>query len=107
MCTLDNSCLLMQLVGLEHDFATMLHGQHLVSDTVIKSIRGHLRNQNPSKALVLSFHGWTGGGKNFVSTMIANNMFYLGMKSQFVHLYISDHHFPHKDSVELYKVNFH
>jgi len=91
--------------GLEHDFATLLHGQHLVSDTVVRSIRGHLRNPNPSKALVLSFHGWTGCGKNFVSKIIANNLFRLGMNSNFVHLYVSSYHFPHADSVELYKVS--
>jgi len=72
---------------------------------VVKSIRGHLRNQNPSKALVLSFHGWTGCGKNFVSKIIAKNLFQLGMKSNFVHLYVSSYHFPHVDSVELYKVS--
>ena len=91
--------------GLEHDLATLLHGQHLVSDTVIRSIRGHLRNPNPSKALVLSFHGWTGCGKNFVSKIIANNLFRLGMNSNFVHLYVSSYHFPHADSIELYRVS--
>jgi len=91
--------------GLEHDLANLLHGQHLVSDTVIKSVRGHLRNKHPSKALVLSFHGWTGCGKNFVSKIIANNLFQHGMKSNFVHLYVSSYHFPHADSVELYKVS--
>jgi len=90
---------------LEHDFATVLHGQHLVSNTVVRYIRGHLHDQNPSKALVLSFHGCTGCGKNFVSKIIANNLFKLGMKSSFVHLYVSSYHFPHEDSVELYKVS--
>jgi len=98
--------LFLWLLGLEHDFATLLHGQHLVSDTVVRSVRGHLHNQNPSKALVLSFHGCTGCGKNFVSKIIAKNLFLRGMTSKFVHLYISSYHFPHADSVELYKVNY-
>ena len=29
--------------------------------------RSHVLKEEPSKALVLSFHGWTGGGKNFVA----------------------------------------
>jgi len=91
--------------GLKHDLSTLLHGQHLVKDTVIRSIHGHLRNPDPPKALVLSFHGWTGCGKNFVSKIIANNLFRLGMNSSFVHLYVSSYHFPHAVSVELYKVS--
>jgi len=93
---------------LKHDFDTLLHGQHLVRDTVIKAMRGHLRNKpEPVKALVLSFHGWTGCGKNFVSRMIAKNLYKLGMASSFVHQFVSSYHFPHADSVEQYKVSRH
>lgn len=38
-----------------------LYGQHLVIDTLSKAIEAHLTNSNPTKALVMSFHGWTGG----------------------------------------------
>ncbi|CAG2178641.1 unnamed protein product [Oppiella nova] len=34
-----------------------------------------MKNATPKKALVLSFHGWTGGGKNFVSDILAKNLF--------------------------------
>lgn len=89
--------------GLRYDLERQLHGQHLVKNSVIKSLKGHFNNPHPDKALVLSFHGWTGSGKNFVSRIIANNIFENGMKSGFVHLFIATHHFPHADETEVYK----
>uniref|UniRef100_T1JNP5 Torsin-1A C-terminal domain-containing protein n=1 Tax=Strigamia maritima TaxID=126957 RepID=T1JNP5_STRMM len=82
-----------------------LHGQHLVKDVVIKSIKAHVRKFDPQKPLVLSFHGWTGGGKTFVSKIIAHHLYHNGFDSEFVHLFIATHHFPHADSINLYKDN--
>lgn len=31
--------------------------------------------RSPKKALAISFHGWTGSGKTYLSTMIAESMF--------------------------------
>ena len=39
----------------------------LTGQVVTRALRSHLRKPSPSKALVLSFHGWTGGGKNYVA----------------------------------------
>ena len=86
---------------------TRLHGQHLVRPVVVKSLRAHLRNPNPQKALALSFHGWTGTGKNFVSGMITNHLYHRGRDSQYVHLFAATHHFPHESHIETYKVSFH
>ena len=91
------------ITGLEGAFRRQLHGQHLVKDTVIKAIRSHVNSPNPNKALVLSFHGWTGGGKNFVSKIIAEHLYSNGMESKFVHLFVSTLHFPHASKVDLYK----
>ena len=44
-----------------------LFGQPLVTQVVTRTLRSHIRKSSPSKALVLSFHGWTGGGKNYVA----------------------------------------
>ena len=60
-----------------------LVGQHIAQDLVVRAVRGHARlraklrlmidqkylsrNPSPSKPLVLSMHGWTGSGKNFIS----------------------------------------
>ena len=52
----------------------------------------------------MSFHGWTGSGKNHVSKIISEGIFKLGMKSQYVHLYVSTVNFPHEKDVDIYKV---
>ena len=82
----------------------MIHAQHLVIHPVIGAIESHLVNPEPSKALVLSFHGSTGVGKNFVSGIIADNLFTLKRRSKFVHIFIGPHHFPHSVSVKEYSV---
>lgn len=94
------------LIALENELRQKLHGQHLVADTVVRSVRGHFTNSKPEKALVLSFHGCTGCGKNFVSKIIASAMYKLGMQSSYIHLFVSTHHFPHEDLIETYKVSF-
>ena len=67
-------------------------------------MRGHQRNRAPSKPLVLSFHGWTGSGKNFVSQFIADSFYKLGLDSQFVHLFIATLHFTDVRQAGKYKV---
>ena len=70
----------------------------------MRAVKGHMRNKDPPKALVLSFHGWTGAGKNFVSRIITEHLFREGMDSQFVHLFVATLHFPHESKIETYKV---
>ncbi len=91
------------ITGLALSLQRRLHGQHLVVNTVIRAIKGHVKSHNPEKALVLSFHGWTGGGKNFVSRIIAEHLYALGMDSKYVHLFVSTLHFPHESQIETYK----
>ncbi|KAG7215342.1 hypothetical protein INR49_022579 [Caranx melampygus] len=57
-----------------------------------------MSDDDPKKPLVLSLHGPTGTGKNFISQMIAENIYKDGSKSHFVHVFISTFHFPHKNS---------
>ena len=64
-----------QVKQLSDDLNREVHGQHLVKQIIPKLIEQHMKNENPEKALVLSFHGWTGGGKNFVSDIVAKNIF--------------------------------
>lgn len=59
---------------------------------------------NPSKALVMSFHGWTGTGKNYLAKMISKALYKKEMHSQFVHLFVATLHFPHVEETEKYKV---
>ena len=78
-------------------------GQHLVMDVVPRMIQAHKRNKHPQKPLVLAFHGSTGTGKNYVSGIIADQLYGKGMGSKYVHKFISSHLFPNKDLVQEYK----
>ena len=91
------------ITGLQSALRRRVFGQHLVTETVLKAIVGHLNNKSPSKALALSFNGWTGSGKNFVSKIIAEHIFREGMESKFVHQIIATYDFPHQSEVDSYK----
>ncbi|XP_043085831.1 torsin-1A-like [Puntigrus tetrazona] len=89
--------------GLKRDLKQKLYGQHVAAEVVLKAVTGFMRSQNPKKPLVLSLHGWTGTGKNFVSQLIAENIYQKGMTSSFVHLFTATAHFPHEACVSKYK----
>ena len=84
-------------------FQDSLIGQHLVEKIVAKSVYKHTIKEDPEKALVLSFHGWTGCGKNFVADIVANNVYKEGIKSKYITKYIAGNDFPDKDSIMQYK----
>lgn len=102
-CTISDRWTKPNITGLQHALKKRVFGQHLVSDTVYKAVKGHLTNKSPSKALVLSFNGWTGSGKNFVSKIIAEHAFKKGMDSKFVHQIIATNDFPHKAHLGTYQ----
>ncbi|VDL79770.1 unnamed protein product, partial [Nippostrongylus brasiliensis] len=52
----------------------------------------------------MSFHGFTGSGKNYVSEIIANNTFKNGMKSNFVHQIVATSEYPDKTKIDEYKL---
>ena len=89
---------------LEQLLVDNLVGQHIAQDMILRAVRGHQRNKSPSKPLVLSFHGWTGSGKNFISQFIADSFYRLGQDSQFVHLFIATLHFSDPRQAGIYKV---
>ncbi|KAL0965238.1 hypothetical protein UPYG_G00278580 [Umbra pygmaea] len=89
--------------GLEVDLDRRLFGQHVVSRVVLNAITGFKNNKNPKKPLVLSLHGGTGTGKNFVSHLIAENIYKNGMDSSFIHQFVATAHFPHQSQIENYK----
>ncbi|XP_063199186.1 torsin-3A isoform X2 [Chroicocephalus ridibundus] len=91
------------ITGLEADLQGQLHGQHLAKEVVVQAVRGFLQSPRPEKPLVLSFHGWSGTGKNFVARMVASHLYRDGMKSECVRLFISLFHFPHHKYVDSYK----
>jgi len=82
----------------------MLYGQHLASHVVGKLVEGHVYTDHPSKALVLSFHGTTGVGKNYVSKVIADRLYKRGLNSKFVKQYIATVDFQTNGDVNRYRV---
>ncbi|XP_046844197.1 torsin-1A-like [Xenia sp. Carnegie-2017] len=78
-------------------------GQHIAVEVVYKAIKGHVLDPNPSKALVLSLHGWTGCGKNHISTIIADSLYKLGGNSKYVHKIIPTKDFPNANKLSYYK----
>lgn len=90
--------------GLRTDLKNKLFGQHIASRIVLNAVTGFMNDGDPKKPLVLSLHGPTGTGKNFISQIIAENIYKKGMKSKFVHVFISTYHFPHGSQIDSYKV---
>ena len=54
---------------------TNVFGQHLVIDTVWNAIVAHWKSPGPKKPLVMSFHGYTGTGKNYVARQVVENLY--------------------------------
>lgn len=92
---------------LKKDIDNRLYGQPLAKDIVYKAVKSHVMDSNPQKPLVMSFHGWTGSGKNHVSQILADNLYKKGVKSEFVHVISSPHFFPDQEpnSLIAYKVS--
>ncbi|XP_043841680.1 LOW QUALITY PROTEIN: torsin-1B [Dromiciops gliroides] len=89
--------------ALKLDLEEKLFGQHLAREVILKALTGFRNNKNPKKPLSLSLHGWAGTGKNFVSQIVAENLHPKGLKSNFVHLFVSTLHFPHEQEIKLYQ----
>uniref|UniRef100_A0A2K5C7B1 Torsin-1A C-terminal domain-containing protein n=1 Tax=Aotus nancymaae TaxID=37293 RepID=A0A2K5C7B1_AOTNA len=89
--------------ALKLDLEEKLFGQHLSTEVILKALTGFRNNKNPKKPLALSLHGWAGTGKNFVSQIVAENLHPKGLKSNFVHLFVSTLHFPHEQKIKLYQ----
>ena len=91
------------LAGLKTELNSKVFGQHIAIEVVYKAIKGHIENKDPSKALVLSLHGWTGCGKNHISNIIADNLYKKGTYSMYTHLISATHDFPHLHRVSEYR----
>ncbi|XP_032949323.1 torsin-1B-like [Rhinolophus ferrumequinum] len=89
--------------ALKLELEEKLFGQHLATEVILKALTGFRNNPNPKKPLTLFLHGWAGTGKNFVSQIVAENLHSKGLKSNFVHLFVSTLHFPHEQQIKLYQ----
>ncbi|XP_072344865.1 torsin-1A-like [Scyliorhinus torazame] len=89
--------------GLEADLRRELFGQHIAIDVIPKAFEGFLSNKDSRKPLTISLHGWTGIGKNFVSKIIAKNLYKNGMDSKYVHQFVTGYHFGIAEHTSKYK----
>ncbi|XP_063287512.1 torsin-1A-like isoform X2 [Pelobates fuscus] len=89
--------------ALKNDLNEKLFGQHLAHNMVLRSLNVFMKNTNPLKPLVMHFHGWTGTGKTYITSIVVKNIFKLGMASESVHLIMPTLHFPHDSQISLYK----
>ncbi|NWW23687.1 TOR3A protein, partial [Falcunculus frontatus] len=102
-CETGDCRIINNITGLEADLSRQLHGQHLAKEVVVQALQGFLQSPRPQKALVLSFHGWSGTGKNFVARLVASHLYRDGLKSECVRVFVSLLHFPHHNYVDSYK----
>jgi len=82
-------------------------GQHIASKIIVSALAGNLhRSSNNKKPLVMSFHGCTGSGKNFLSDLIASHMFKdKNIKKIRYHVIHGRSEFPTHSNINYYKVN--
>ncbi|XP_053399655.1 torsin-1B-like [Mercenaria mercenaria] len=90
------------ITGLALQLNKKLYGQHLVIGPVVKHLREHVEG-HPQKATVLLLHGLPGTGKNFLSRMVAENLYVKGMDSKYVHILSATTDFPHEHMLREYK----
>ncbi|VVC33604.1 Hypothetical protein CINCED_3A022350 [Cinara cedri] len=65
-----------QFYELQRDIEENFFGQHIASKIILSALKGNfIRSTHNKKPLVMSFHGWTGCGKNFITELIANHFF--------------------------------
>lgn len=58
-----------------YELKRKVFGQHIAASLAVNLVRQHLRNDDPPKALVLSFHGVTGIGKTFLAKHLAKGIY--------------------------------
>ncbi|XP_006614774.1 torsin-1A-like [Apis dorsata] len=100
-CT--NEYIFSDIDKLDEIFNKELYGQEMAQHVIINALRAHLTSNNPSKALVMSFHGPPGTGKTYISQMIAKFLYKKGDQSKFYHFFNGRNDFPLQDKVNEYK----
>ncbi|XP_047123964.1 torsin-1A isoform X1 [Hydra vulgaris] len=104
----NNECcndqwLIQDLSGLEKELNEKVFGQHLANKLISKAVKSHIKNKDPKSPLVMSFHGWTGTGKTFVSQIVANSLFKKGINSKFYQFKVATILFKNKNNSNEYK----
>ncbi|KAF2900894.1 hypothetical protein ILUMI_05299 [Ignelater luminosus] len=110
LCRLKECCTKNEIPAdfdkLEQLLDEKVYGQHLAKETIVNALRGHWSdNYESPKALTLSFHGWPGGGKNYIAGFIKDSLYALGSKSDHVHHFMGRIHFPEVARTQEYQDN--
>lgn len=102
------------ITELKYSLSQKMFGQPLVNELV--NIIGahkeavHDQSKGNKKALVISLHGWSGVGKNYAATMIAEALYKDGMNSNYVKLFMGKKDFDctnlEKSKVSLRSLHF-
>uniref|UniRef100_A0A2P2I884 Torsin-1A-like n=2 Tax=Hirondellea gigas TaxID=1518452 RepID=A0A2P2I884_9CRUS len=103
-CMPQSSWITPNITAIKNELKSRVHGQHLVQDVVVRAILSHYSDPEPKKALVISFHGDTGTGKNFVSDILSTGLYKKGIRSRYIHKYIASVDFRHESQTDLYKL---
>ncbi|CAG5041937.1 unnamed protein product [Parnassius apollo] len=86
---------------LKVNLSQKMFGQPLVNELVNILVAHketiHDKSRKSKKALVISLHGWSGVGKNYAASMIAEAMYAKGMQSQFVKVFMGKKDFDCSD----------
>lgn len=82
-----------------------LFGQHLAHKALVREIYNHLANPDPSKPLILSFHGSPGLGKRFTSVLVMRALYKKGEHSKYVRIFSAKRDFTEPDFLIDYKSN--
>lgn len=86
---------------LKQSLSLKIFGQPLVNELVniLTAHRDAITDESKSnkKALVISLHGWSGVGKNYATTMIAEALYLQGMHSNYVKMYMGKKDFDCTD----------
>jgi len=75
--------------SLHRELQQRVHGQHIAVNIVTERLEEFM-STSERRHLVMSFHGWTGIGKNFMSSIVAQHL-----PSTNVHKFIVPLHFAH------------
>ena len=62
------------LSALDASLLKKVYGQHIALGVISQAFRKYMSRERPPRPLVLSFHGWTGVGKNHVVNIIAEEL---------------------------------
>ncbi|KAL3871451.1 hypothetical protein ACJMK2_039448 [Sinanodonta woodiana] len=98
---------LVQIDQLRRNLTNYVFGQHIATNLIVSMLKNYSVISGDGQAhislpssLVLSFHGWTGVGKNFVSRFIVKSFPYSS-----VFWYLVPHHFAHDSQSKEHKEN--